>query len=171
MLLAAGAIVVAACGSTPEDPPEAGATATTTTTTTTAQQSAEVGADPTGDVGADEPIGGEPAAEPSIAPPDEPTSEPADEAVGEPADEAGGEPEAMPAGIVWPDDGCSADNSPAPTDSAAAPAPKLQVRPESDGNALPDLAVRRINCNGGWVNLKNELPSEQPLLVWFWAPH
>jgi hypothetical protein len=36
---------------------------------------------------------------------------------------------------------------------------------------LPDLAVRQINCGGGWVNLKNEIPADKPLLIWFWAPH
>jgi hypothetical protein len=49
--------------------------------------------------------------------------------------------------------------------------PSIEVRAESVGNALPDLAVRRINCAGGWVNLKNEIPASTPLLVWFWAPH
>ncbi len=69
------------------------------------------------------------------------------------------------------DDGCSADNSATMPDNADGPAPAIPVRPESVGNLLPDLAVRRINCAGGWVNLKNELPSQLPLLVWFWAPH
>jgi hypothetical protein len=73
--------------------------------------------------------------------------------------------------VVWPDDGCNADNSPTPTESADGPAPVLELRAESANSPLPDLAVRRINCNGGWVNLRNELPSELPLLVWFWAPH
>ena len=73
--------------------------------------------------------------------------------------------------MVWPADGCSTDNSPSPTEAADAPAPVLEIRTESAAGPLPDLAVRRINCNGGWVNLRNELPSELPLLVWFWAPH
>lgn len=73
--------------------------------------------------------------------------------------------------FVWPDDGCSADNSPTPAAAAEGPAPAVEVRPESADGPLPDLAVRRINCKGGWENLRNELPSEQPLLVWFWAPH
>ena len=80
-------------------------------------------------------------------------------------------PEPEPDGIVWPDDGCSIDNVPTPTDVAAGPPPALEVRAESADNQLPDLAVRRINCNGGWVNLKNELPADRPVLVWFWAPH
>jgi hypothetical protein len=79
----------------------------------------------------------------------------------------GDEPQAP----VPADDGCSADNSPTTPDNAEGPAPAVPVRPESVGNLLPDLALRRINCAGGWVNLKNELPSQLPLLVWFWAPH
>ena len=73
--------------------------------------------------------------------------------------------------VVWPDDGCSADNSPTPAAAADGPAPGVAVRPESADGPLPDLAVRRINCKGGWENLRNEIPSAQPLLVWFWAPH
>ena len=72
---------------------------------------------------------------------------------------------------VWPDDGCNADNSPTLTEAAAGPAPAIELRAESAASLLPDLAVRRINCKGGWANLRNELPSELPLLVWFWAPH
>jgi hypothetical protein len=45
------------------------------------------------------------------------------------------------------------------------------VRAESAANALPDVAVRRINCAGGWVNLKNEIPADRPVMVWFWAPY
>lgn len=74
-------------------------------------------------------------------------------------------------GDGWPDDGCSADNTPTGTDVAEGPIPSLDIRAASADSVLPDLAVRRVNCNGGWVNLKNELPSERPLLVWFWAPH
>jgi hypothetical protein len=55
---------------------------------------------------------------------------------------------------------------------AAGPVPELEVSAESAAaSPLPDIAVRRINGEGGWVQLKNELPGEQPLLVWFWAPH
>ena len=68
-----------------------------------------------------------------------------------------------------PDDGCSADNT--ATDVAAGPVPAIEVRAASAGTPLPDVAVRRINCAGGWVNFKNELPSDKPMLVWFWAPH
>ena len=55
---------------------------------------------------------------------------------------------------------------------ADGPIPDLPVTPEaSAGSPLPEVTVRRINGDGGFVQLKNELPSERPLLVWFWAPH
>jgi hypothetical protein len=79
--------------------------------------------------------------------------------------------ETVAASAAWPTDGCSLDNAATTPDIAVAPAPPLSVRAESIASPLPDLAVRRINCAGGWVNLKNELPSVEPLLVWFWAPH
>ena len=80
-------------------------------------------------------------------------------------------PPTEPAAEALPDDGCSADNSPTEPDVADGPLPAIDVRAASVDNPLPDLAVRRINCAGGWVNLKNEIPAELPLLVWFWAPH
>ncbi len=46
----------------------------------------------------------------------------------------------------------------------------LPIRPASEPNLLPDVAIRRLNGDGGWENLKNILPAEKPLLVWFWAP-
>jgi hypothetical protein len=73
--------------------------------------------------------------------------------------------------MVWPDESCTSDNSPTPTEAAAGPAPALELRVESATSPLPDLAVRRINCGGGWVNLKNELPADRALLIWMWAPH
>ncbi len=81
-------------------------------------------------------------------------------------------PESAPEpSVLWPDEACSRDNSPTAAASADGPPPALDLRPESTGNPLPDLAVRRINCGPGWVNLKNEVPADRPLLVWFWAPH
>src|SRR5688572_625937 len=68
-------------------------------------------------------------------------------------------------------DGCSPDNSPTEVVAAPGPAPEVGVRPESAASPLPDLAVRRINCAGGWVNLRNEIPADRPVLVWFWAPY
>lgn len=45
-------------------------------------------------------------------------------------------------------------------------------RPDAaSGSPLPEVAVRQINGDGGWVQFKNELPSDKPLLVWFWSPH
>jgi hypothetical protein len=68
-------------------------------------------------------------------------------------------------------DGCSLDDSPTDVVAAPGPAPVVAVRPESTNSPLPDLAVRRINCAGGWVNLRNEIPADRPVLVWFWAPY
>jgi len=115
------------------------------------------------DVPTDDGVAGEGSADGSLdeSAAVEPTSLP--EPASEPADD---DPT-----MAWPDDGCSADNSPMPAAAADGPSPLIEVRAESIDSPLPDLAVRRINCNGGWVNLRNELPSDQPLLVWFWAPH
>lgn len=55
---------------------------------------------------------------------------------------------------------------------APGPVPELAVTTQSSlGSPLPEVAVRQLNGDGGWVQLKNELPSELPLLVWFWAPY
>ena len=55
---------------------------------------------------------------------------------------------------------------------AAGPVPVLPVSVEAAaGSPLPEIAVRQINGDGGWVQFKNELPADKPLLVWFWAPH
>ena len=55
---------------------------------------------------------------------------------------------------------------------ADGPIPDLPVTPEAAaGSPLPEVTVRQINGDGGFVQLKNELPSDKPLLVWFWAPH
>jgi hypothetical protein len=112
------------------------------------------------------------APEPSAAPP-APTdvSQPTEERPAEPTDTPAGEEPAPEPAMTWPDDGCSADNSPTPAAAAEGPPPAIALRPESAASPLPDLAVRRINCKGGWENLRNELPADRPLLVWFWAPH
>ena len=68
-------------------------------------------------------------------------------------------------------DGCSSDNSPTNVVVTPGGAPAIAVRPESADSPLPDLVVRRINCAGGWVNLRNEVPADKPVLVWFWAPY
>lgn len=55
---------------------------------------------------------------------------------------------------------------------ADGPIPELPVSAEAAaGSPLPEVTVRRINGEGGFVQLKNALPSDRPLLVWFWAPH
>lgn len=55
---------------------------------------------------------------------------------------------------------------------AAGPVPVLPVEPASAAaSPLPEIAVRQLNGEGGWVQFKNELPAEKPLLIWFWAPH
>jgi hypothetical protein len=76
------------------------------------------------------------------------------------------------AGAAASDDGCSADNSPTDVVAASGPAPAIAVRSGAASDTpLPDLVVRRINCAGGWVNLRNEVPADKPVLVWFWAPY
>ena len=55
---------------------------------------------------------------------------------------------------------------------APGPVPQLPVDAESAASSpLPEVTVRLLNGEGGWVQLKNELPAAKPLLVWFWAPH
>lgn len=51
------------------------------------------------------------------------------------------------------------------------PVPDLPVSPASaEASPFPEVAVRQLNGGGGWVQFKDLLPSEQPLLLWFWAP-
>lgn len=68
---------------------------------------------------------------------------------------------------------CSTDGAPTELEVADGPLPELAVVEPATAidSPLPALAVRRINCGGGWVQLRNELAADQPLLVWFWAPH
>ena len=54
---------------------------------------------------------------------------------------------------------------------AEGPVPNLPVAAASAASPLPEVTVRQINGGGGFVQLKNELPNDKPLLVWFWAPH
>lgn len=68
------------------------------------------------------------------------------------------EPEQVDGEIVLPD--------PEP-----GPVPDLPVSPASaEASPFPEIAIRRLNGEGGWVQFKDLLPSEQPLLLWFWAP-
>jgi hypothetical protein len=54
---------------------------------------------------------------------------------------------------------------------ADGPVPDLPVAPDSADSPLPQIAVHRINGDGGWVQLKDEFPADRPVLGWFWAPH
>ena len=55
---------------------------------------------------------------------------------------------------------------------ADGPPPELPVSEAAAASSpLPDVAVRLLNQTGGWVQFKDELPADMPLLVWFWAPH
>ena len=55
---------------------------------------------------------------------------------------------------------------------APGPIPDLPVSEEAAATSpLPELAIRRLNGEGGWVQFKNELPADRAVLVWFWAPH
>ena len=73
------------------------------------------------------------------------------------------------------DDGDGAGSSADPGITLPAPVegspPDLPVAEASQSSPLPEVAVRQINGDGGWVQFRNEIPSELPLLVWFWAPH
>ena len=71
----------------------------------------------------------------------------------------GGGGSSLPEGVTLPE-------------PAAGPVPQLAVSPDAAlSSPLPEIAVRQINGDGGWVQFKNQLPSDKPLLVWFWAPH
>jgi hypothetical protein len=93
---------------------------------------------------------------------------------GQPAAPAAqGETTSAPAVATASDDGCSADNSPTDVVDTRGATPVIPVRADAAtaDTPLPDLVVRRINCAGGWVNLRNEVPADKPVLVWFWAPY
>jgi hypothetical protein len=148
----AGAIAVAACGSAEPSGTAAGSIDVATPTTSPATSPAVT--ETTGPTSSSTPTTARPQPGADTSPPAATIDEPA----GDPAD--------RPAGA-----GCSVDNAPTTAAAADGSAPVIAVRAESIGNPLPDLAVRLVNCEGGWVNLKNELPADRPLLVWFWAPH
>lgn len=61
----------------------------------------------------------------------------------------------------------SACSGPAAVDTGARP--DLAVAPSASGT-LPDVTVWNASTQE-WVQLANLLPSDRPLLVWFWAPH
>ena len=62
------------------------------------------------------------------------------------------------------------DAQPELPEPAAGPMPELPVSAASIASPLPEIAVRQLNGDGGWVQFKDELPAEQPVLIWFWAP-
>ena len=88
---------------------------------------------------------------------------------------------ALAAGLVLAACGGATPDPPVGADGSAVTLPTPEPGPVPDdipvspdaaiGSPLPELAVRQINGDGGWVQLKNELPADKPLLVWFWAPH
>lgn len=86
---------------------------------------------------------------------------------------------ALATGIVLAACGSSDPPAPVGADGAAitlpepadGPIPDLPVTPAAAASPLPQVTVRQINGDGGFVQFKNELPSDKPLLVWFWAPH
>lgn len=166
MLVALASLALAACGGSSADDAATGDPPTPTPVPADAPVPAPT--DPPSGAPTEAPAGSDPVPGPADdAPAEEPPPAPP---TGEPTEPPPAEPAAPPE-VLWPDDGCSADNSPAPAAAADGPAPTVEVRPESADSPLPDLAVRRINCKGGWENLRNELPADRPLLVWFWAPH
>lgn len=48
--------------------------------------------------------------------------------------------------------------------------PNLPVDPKSANGLLPNVTVRDLT-NDKWVQFANFVPSDKPVLLWFWAPH
>jgi ABC-type glycerol-3-phosphate transport system substrate-binding protein len=60
---------------------------------------------------------------------------------------------------------CGASSDPSST------AAEADASGDSDvPSALPDVDVVDVGA-GATVNLRSLLPSDRPLLIWFWAPH
>lgn len=55
-------------------------------------------------------------------------------------------------------------------DSDLGQRPNLPVDPKSASGLLPNVTVLDLT-NNKWVQFANFLPSDKPVLVWFWAPH
>lgn len=165
-LLTAAVIVLAACGSgdaaTPAAAPATGARETSATAAP-APTSVSPTAPPAADTA--------PATTPAATDPVATTAPSGTSAATSPAPTDAPPASTADPAPARPDDGCSSDNSPTAPEVAEGPAPTIEVAAVSAANPLPDVVVRRINCAGGWVNLKNELPADRPLLIWFWAPH
>jgi len=59
----------------------------------------------------------------------------------------------------------------APLLTTAPPAPSVTPpAPAAARSVLPDLSVDDVAA-GTKVDLSSLAPADQPLLVWFWAPH
>lgn len=77
---------------------------------------------------------------------------------------------AVAVGLVLNAAGCGTSSEPGtPSESDGRPL-HLPVRSASVDSPLPEVVVRDLNASE-WVQLKNMLPAQRPLLVWFWAPH
>lgn len=63
------------------------------------------------------------------------------------------------------------DGSPVTVQPAdPSPRPDLPADPASAQSPLPSVTVRNVGT-GEWVQLTDFLPSDRPVLLWFWAPH
>ncbi len=65
--------------------------------------------------------------------------------------------------------GGSTDGSTAQS-ASADPGPRPELPVTAVGSPLPAVTVRDVT-NDEWVQFADLLPAEQPVLVWFWAPH
>ena len=74
---------------------------------------------------------------------------------------------ALAASIVLVAAACS---SPPEASVDPGPRPDLAVANPASTQFLPQVTVWDVG-EQEWVQLANFLPAEQPVLVWFWAPH
>lgn len=66
----------------------------------------------------------------------------------------------------------SVENSDDEAGGSERPADQLEVDPASDiaTNVLPDVVLDDVGA-GTKVNLRNVVPSDEPVLIWMWAPN
>jgi hypothetical protein len=50
------------------------------------------------------------------------------------------------------------------------PRPSIPLTDPASAQLLPEVTVWDVGAKE-WTQLANILPAEQPVLVWFWAPH